>query len=58
MCLNKPLEVKKWTSLELTKEQSDRIFSTKKIKELMKGKKEKRNEKTQNKSEKGDNYGD
>lgn len=58
MCLNKPLEVKKWTSLELTKEQSDRIFSTKKIKELMKGKKEKRNEKTQNKTEKGENYGD
>lgn len=52
MCLGKPLTVKKWTSLELTKEQSDKIFSSKTIKELMKGKKEKRREKTQNKNNK------
>lgn len=43
-CLGKPLKVKKWTSLELTKEQADAIFSSKKIKELMKGKKEKQRE--------------
>ena len=37
-CLNEPLKISKWDSLEFTKEQIDEIFS-KQIKELAKGKK-------------------
>lgn len=45
-CLNKPLKVKKWTSMELTEEQIKNIFSSK-IKDLAKGEKKRKREKKQ-----------